>query len=189
MFRKIMIGLISAMVVAICGVSYVLINDMFFDTTDTNEEQEADASGNERAGEQRDKIQGIVTDDELEKYEQEALNPFGENIKAEDLRDADFQEYIHGMSHQKVRADMKWGFYELHPNRVEWLLEALDEETEIYYADDYERILKKWLKKDFSSIDKDHNTIWKMQGGTVGKATGILSPEEEAAYVESQGGE
>ena len=38
---------------------------------------------------------------------------------------------------------------------------------------------------DFSQVDQDHNTVWRLQGGTIGEATGILTPKEEQAYIES----
>ena len=35
------------------------------------------------------------------------------------------------------------------------------------------------------SRDKDHNEIWYMQGGTIGKTTGLLNKNAEAEYLES----
>jgi hypothetical protein len=40
--------------------------------------------------------------------------------------------------------------------------------------------LHSWKENNFSSAVSDYNRIWKLQGGTVGKATGLLTPEEEA---------
>ncbi|MUV36948.1 hypothetical protein JNUCC1_00754 [Lentibacillus sp. JNUCC-1] len=189
MYKKIIIGLLGATVMISGILAFVLFDDMFFSKEGTNDSEEAKAAQKEEAGDHREDIQGSVTEDQLEDYANEGLNPFGENLHAADLSDSDFQEYIHGMSHQKVRAEKKWGFYELHPKRVKWLLTALDQADGIHYTEEYERILTKWANKDFSSIDNDHNVIWKMQGGTVGKATGILSPKEEKAYLERQGGQ
>ncbi|WP_411675014.1 DUF6241 domain-containing protein [Cytobacillus kochii] len=45
-------------------------------------------------------------------------------------------------------------------------------------------MLDKWSKGDFSNVDNDHNYFWSLQNGTIGKATGILSPEEEEAFIE-----
>ncbi|QGS67873.1 hypothetical protein CV093_01335 [Oceanobacillus sp. 143] len=102
-----------------------------------------------------------------------------------ELTAALYNEYIHGMSHQKVRADKKWGFYEIHLERIKWLLEGLDV-VSIENGSTYRNILQRWDKGDFSKVDKDHNAIWKIQKGTVGKATGILSLEEEQKYIDSQ---
>jgi hypothetical protein len=89
------------------------------------------------------------------------------------------------MSHQKVKAKQKWGFYQITPERIIWLLEGLDL-VEVQYEKIYWEILEKWAQEDFSTADEDHNTIWQLQGGTIGEATGVLSPEEEKVYIKSQ---
>jgi hypothetical protein len=47
----------------------------------------------------------------------------------------------------------------------------------------YLRILNKWRDNDFSQADYDHNSVWSIQSGTVGRATGILSYEEEMEFI------
>lgn len=112
-------------------------------------------------------------------------NPFSDDVAQEDLTDYDFQSYIHGMSHQKIEAGKKWTFYKLTQERVGWLLGALDKAQGIEHKSEYKHILDKWSQGDFSTADEDHNTVWSMQGGTVGRATGVLSSEQEQAYIES----
>nr|WP_238482656.1 DUF6241 domain-containing protein [Lederbergia galactosidilytica] len=87
------------------------------------------------------------------------------------------------MSHQKIIADEKWGFYEITPERIDWLLHGL-KQTDFKSASLYKDILERWKEGDFSKVDKDHNAIWQLQGGTIGKATGILSPEEEETFLQ-----
>jgi hypothetical protein len=43
---------------------------------------------------------------------------------------------------------------------------------------------KKWEAGDFSSIDKDHNFLWDIEGGNIGKAKGILSAADEKKFIE-----
>ncbi|MBS4206555.1 DUF6241 domain-containing protein [Bacillus sp. FJAT-50079] len=94
------------------------------------------------------------------------------------------QDAIHAMSHQKVKADEKWGFLPLTQDRVKRLIEVVEKnEKEYNHSNIYLDILRRWEKSDFSSVDKDHNAIWELQGGTIGKAYGILSPEEEKAFI------
>ncbi|GGN61023.1 DUF6241 domain-containing protein [Oceanobacillus indicireducens] len=112
-------------------------------------------------------------------------NPFGGLRTQKELTDDYYQDYIHKMSHQKIKADEKKGFYLITEERIDWLLEGLEVAT-VINKDVYHDILTRWKKGDFSQVDKDHNTIWEMQGGKVGKATGILMPEEEQRYIESQ---
>ncbi|MCA0984081.1 DUF6241 domain-containing protein [Halobacillus yeomjeoni] len=128
-------------------------------------------------------VSGAVTEEDLETFEEEGKNPFGETIPADKLSEDNVKDYIHGMSHQKVKAKKKWYFYEMHPERITWLLESLDQ-VELKHEDVYKRILKKWQAGNFDTVDDDHNAIWNLNNGTVGKATGILSPEEEKKFVE-----
>ena len=46
------------------------------------------------------------------------------------------------------------------------------------------KIVTKWENGDFSEADEDHNYIWKLQKGTLGKARGLLSKEEELLFIE-----
>jgi hypothetical protein len=117
--------------------------------------------------------------------EEKGMNPFGTSTMLKEMDDKLYRDYIHGMSHQKVEADEKWGFYPITEERIQWLLEGLDI-TNLKNEDDYRQILDRWANGDFSKVDIDHNIIWEMQKGNIGKATGILSPEEEQAYIESQ---
>ncbi|OZU87140.1 hypothetical protein CIL03_18315 [Virgibacillus indicus] len=150
--------------------------------SEMSEEDKAEAA---KLQEDREEIKGVITEKDLETFEAEGLNPFGEEKTISELTDAAYQEYIHGMSHQKVKAEKKWGFYEIHPQRVQWLLNGLDQ-VDLKHENTYQDILAKWKNGNFSTADDDHNVIWNIQGGTVGKATGILSPEEEQEYVESE---
>ena len=89
------------------------------------------------------------------------------------------------MSHQKVKAEDKWGFLPLTKDRVKRLLEVVKDGQETYkHADTYLTILESWNNQEFSSVDKHHNAIWRLQSGTIGRATGILSAAEEKAYIE-----
>lgn len=104
------------------------------------------------------------------------------------MTDEQFQDYLHKMSHQKVIADTKWGFYEITEERITWLLETLNNEkvkSELKYPETYHSILTRWDGANFTQIDKEHNAIWRLQGGTIGIATGILSKEAEAAYIKN----
>ncbi|MFC2946979.1 DUF6241 domain-containing protein [Virgibacillus sediminis] len=141
--------------------------------------------GLENVSEQREKIKGTISEQDLQEFEESGLNPFGEDRPSHQLSDGLFQEYIHGMSHQKIKAEKKWGFYEIHPQRIDWLLEGLDE-VSLDHEDVYREILLKWKEGDFSTADADHNAIWELQGGTVGKAYGVMTLEEEQTYLESE---
>ncbi|MDQ0252659.1 hypothetical protein J2S74_000031 [Evansella vedderi] len=99
-----------------------------------------------------------------------------------DLSEAGVQNLIHWMSHQKIAADTKWGHFEITQERVERLLEVV-KINDYEHQDIYLDILQRWGGGDFSQAVEDHNRIWTLQGGTVGKATRLLTPEEEQAYI------
>lgn len=106
----------------------------------------------------------------------------------DELSESDLREAIHAMSHQKVKAKHKWTSILMTPERVDRLLTIVSENEEHFHEhySIYKGILERWSTGDFSQADKDHNVIWSMQGGTVGIATGLLSPKEEAEFLEDR---
>ncbi|WP_421381973.1 DUF6241 domain-containing protein [Bacillus salacetis] len=111
-------------------------------------------------------------------------NPFGEPFISP-IKEDIMQQYIHALSHQKVEAEKKWSFYEITDDRILYLLNELDY-GDYTYKETYREILNRWYQKDFSEADRDHNRIWSLLGGTVGKAEGVLSKKEEKQFIESQ---
>ncbi len=101
------------------------------------------------------------------------------------MLDSQIADKIHAMSHQKIEADEKWGFLPLTTERVTRLIDVIETNKNEYSNSGlYLRILTRWSENDFSEIDRDHNEIWSLKGGTIGRATGILSYEEELEYIE-----
>ncbi|MDR7239700.1 DUF6241 domain-containing protein [Neobacillus drentensis] len=95
------------------------------------------------------------------------------------------QQAIHKMSHQKVQSKKKWGALPLTTERVKRLIQVVEaNEKEYENADLYLRILRSWDKGDFDNVVIAHNSIWSLQGGTVGKAYSAASPEEEMKFIE-----
>lgn len=104
-----------------------------------------------------------------------------------DMSELAVQNAIHHMSHQKVEADKKWGVLPLTEDRVDRLLEVVQHNRNDYkHGSVYEEILLKWQNKNFTNVDDDHNAIWELQDGSVGRATGILSPKEEQEFIEEK---
>ena len=168
------LGIVTAML--IIGASWYIISDLLEIAERENEEIIKVESKTEELAEEKQ-----ADSEEAQVY----LNPFEESIEIDDLTDNSYQDYIHKMAHQKVIANTKWGFHEITDERINWLIEGLTVLT-LEHADVYQDILTRWAAGDFSRVDKDHNIIWKLQGGTIGEATGILSAEEEKSYIEDQ---
>lgn len=108
-------------------------------------------------------------------------NPFGSEIST--LSEEDILNYMHGMSHQKVIADEKWLHYEMTNERILFLINVV-ENGQYEHEEVMMDILTRWKEGDFSRADEDHNAIWSIQGGTIGKATGVMSAEQEQQYIE-----
>ena len=111
-------------------------------------------------------------------------NPFGEPFLSP-INEGVMQQYIHAMSHQKVEADKKWSFYEMTEERIDYLLAELDKDN-YKHEDVYREILLKWKDGNFTEANHDHNEVWALQNGSVGRAEGLLSSEEEQAYLKKQ---
>jgi Family of unknown function (DUF6241) len=111
-------------------------------------------------------------------------NPFEENVKTP-LSENLVQQYIHAMSHQKVKAEEKWSFFKITEERIDFLLNQL--EVNNYEHDGlYREILTSWKQGDFSDAAGQHNAVWELQDGSIGEASGVLSPEAEEAFLQKQ---
>lgn len=105
----------------------------------------------------------------------------------DDMTEHVMRGVIHAMSHQKVKAEQKWSVHLITKQRVERLLEIakMNQENKTYErAQLYVEILSRWAEGDFSQAIEDHNSIWQLQNGNVGKAYALLSPVEEKQYLE-----
>jgi hypothetical protein len=141
--------------------------------------------GTRTAGGNAEQAAGVEMNDDGEaKKVSKGGNPFGEEVKTP-LSENLMQQYIHAMSHQKVAAKEKWSFFEITDERIDYLLNQL-EINKYKHEGTYEDILTSWKEGDFSDAVSHHNKVWRIQEGTIGKATGLLSSKEEEAYVNKQ---
>jgi hypothetical protein len=93
----------------------------------------------------------------------------------------EFSDNLHKMTHQKVKAQVKWGSLEITEERINNMLKTA-EESSYQYKDFYIETLSAWQEGDFTNAVQVHNVIWKSQDGSIGIATGLLSAKEEMAY-------
>lgn len=97
-------------------------------------------------------------------------------------------EIFHKMTHQKVRSEEKWGFVQMSEANLLAVREVLQDNPALNKNIDMLAMVNNWLKNDFSEIVAEHNQVWKLREGTVGKAYGILSPAEEDELIKEQFG-
>lgn len=81
---------------------------------------------------------------------------------------------IHGMSHNVIIADEKWGKKAMTEENINTaIIQVLAIKIPPQEQNDLLQILSAWKFGDFTKSDHAHNYIWIKQGGTVGLATGI----------------
>lgn len=87
---------------------------------------------------------------------------------------------MHKMTHQKIIADEKWGAIPMTKENIDNLVKVLENGD---YDSRLLRIAKKWQDGNFNSVADDHNTLWNMQGGTIGRAIRNATEEEEREFI------
>ena len=96
------------------------------------------------------------------------------------------EDVIQQMSHQKIIAKSKEGSILITPERIDILIQMVEENKDTYeHHETYLDILNRWKKGDFSTVDDDHNLLMVMQKSKLpeGLATGIASKEQEIDYI------
>ncbi|NWQ39542.1 hypothetical protein MLOOGBEN_02370 [Bacillus sp. EB106-08-02-XG196] len=106
----------------------------------------------------------------------------------ETMSEEELIQEVHNMTHQKVEADKKWGASEITADKVKKIYEVIKNK-------DFKKssnkqmlldILEPWTRQDFSNAVSAHNRIWAYQKGNIGKATRLLTPQEELEYIEDE---
>ena len=108
--------------------------------------------------------------------------------KYENMRNVELVQEVHNMSHQKVKSEKKWGSSEITAEKVQKLFNVIKNRDfeDINTKSMLLNILEPWIKKDFSNAVTAHNNIWSYQKGNIGKATRLLTPQEELEYIEEE---
>lgn len=79
---------------------------------------------------------------------------------------------IHEMANSLILAEDNkiWGKVKVNKDSISELLKMLNTSKAFEEKDTFIAIAKKWQKGDFSTIVDDHNMVWKILKGTIGKA-------------------
>ncbi|WP_025116323.1 DUF6241 domain-containing protein [Lysinibacillus fusiformis] len=95
------------------------------------------------------------------------------------------EEVLQQMSHQKIIADEKESSIMITPERIDILLQMVEENKDEYErSEQYLDVLNRWKLGDFSSVEQDHNDMWYLQGSKQGGiAYGIATKEQEIDYI------
>lgn len=95
------------------------------------------------------------------------------------------EEVLQQMSHKKIIADEKESSIMITPERIDTLLQMVEENKDVYeHREQYLDVLNRWKLGDFSSVDQDHNDLWFLQGSKQDRiAYGIATKEQEIDYI------
>ncbi|MFJ8066912.1 DUF6241 domain-containing protein [Psychrobacillus sp. NPDC096426] len=97
------------------------------------------------------------------------------------------EEVMQQMTHQKIIAEEKESSIMITPERIDILLQMVEENKDKYeHYENYLDILKRWKKGDFSKVDHDHNVLMYIQDSSKssrGLASGIATKEQEIYYI------
>ncbi|WP_313428679.1 DUF6241 domain-containing protein [Siminovitchia terrae] len=161
---------VSASVLLLAGYGgfQYLMNKQEKENLEVKEKAKAVGVTEEEFIEQTQQIEGISYKVDLD-----------ENSTQEEVIDV-----MHKMTHQKVRAEQKWGAIPMIPETIHDVYEIVST-SNFDRKEDLLDILERWKNEDFSKADEDHNYIWTYQGGTVGQAFGIMSQSEEAEFIKN----
>lgn len=89
---------------------------------------------------------------------------------------------MHKMTHQKVIASEKWGLIRMNDDSIAKAKQILLD-SDFNSKEGLLDIIEKWENGQFDQVDEDHNYIWNLQGGSIGRATGILNEQQEQEFI------
>jgi hypothetical protein len=129
----------------------------------------------------------VATKEAQTKIEKSFEAPVSSKVMAEyeTMSEEELIQEVHNMTHQKVKADKKWGASEITAHKVQKIYEVAQNK-------DFKKssnktmlldILEPWTRQDFSNAVSAHNRLWSYQNGNIGKATRLLTPQEELKYI------
>ncbi|WP_242214905.1 PRK06770 family protein [Bacillus cereus group sp. BfR-BA-01383] len=180
MKKKILIwlGSIIGLVVLTIGVTLGLLH-FATNSADKKVSKEKDMSEYKEAPKEEEEKESITAP-----IEGVFMNlPINESSSEEEVITA-----MHHMTHQKVIAEKKWGVIPMSRKNAERVRDILN-------VSNFEKkaellaIAERWVDGNHSLVVSDHNYFWKLQGGSVGKATGVLDLASERKFVSNNFGE
>lgn len=72
--------------------------------------------------------------------------------------EAEIIRYLHEMTHQKVRADVKWGAVPMTIQNIRKMIRIVQENKErLKHEDRYLKMLRMWKNENFSLADEQHS--------------------------------
>ena len=89
---------------------------------------------------------------------------------------------MHLMTHQKVESSEKLGAALMTEGSIDEVY-GIVKDSDFVDKDQLTAMITRWKNSDFSQIVSDHNYLWQLEGGEIGKATRIYSSAEEQQFI------
>ncbi|WP_226038060.1 DUF6241 domain-containing protein [Aquibacillus saliphilus] len=160
----------------VVGIAIILI--IWKTISDGDQSTEITEEEMEEIQEEQEEIQASID----ENFENDST-PTDQLKKYETMSENSILQEVHKMTHQKVLADKKWGTVEITKERVEKLYTVVKNRDDLEHDALLLDSLSPWVEGDFDNAVEVHNRIWTIQNGSVGKASRLLTPEEEQEYI------
>ncbi|GIO24301.1 DUF6241 domain-containing protein [Oceanobacillus sp. J11TS1] len=176
--KKILIVSIIILIVAIgAGIAFFM-NSMDAAEEQLSPEEYMETGGSEENAEEVTEEEKTELEEVLDGIEKEKLKL---NIH-EDSTQEEAVKVMHEMVHQKVRAEEKWGRVPMHPETIDQVYNVISNSN---FDNKHELLLiaESWKDGNFDAAHFDHNYLWSLQGGTIGKAYENLPINEEIQYI------
>ncbi|MRH44172.1 hypothetical protein GH741_16135 [Aquibacillus halophilus] len=158
----------------------VLVIGLIIWKTGSNVEEPVEISEEELEEIQEEQVDIQASNEE--NFENETT-PADELKKYETMSNDSILQEIHKMTHQKVMAKHKWGSVEITRQRVEKIYAEIEKKEDFQNQAVILNLLSPWLEGNFDNAVEVHNQVWSIQDGTIGKASRLLTPEEEREYI------
>ncbi|UDY80692.1 PRK06770 family protein [Geobacillus phage GR1] len=172
-------------VLIIVAISLVLTSGISFGIFKFLDNQQIESSAEEpEVNEQDERVLAPIDEEESEEQTRFIGGIQYDTGLSPDSSLSSVMDVMHKMTHQKIRAEDKWGAIPMTEDTINQVYEVVSN-SDFDIKNDLLDILERWRKGDFSQADHDHNYIWNWQGGTIGKAYGLMTPEEEIEFIEN----
>ena len=178
------LGLVISTALLSIGGTYLIMERNYEKETSKVIENELDSSLKED-----EKKEFVSTVDSIRGFENTTHSKMMDEWKSgnEPFVDNLMEEVMQQMTHQKIIAEEKESSIMITPERIDILLQMVEENKDKYeHYENYLDILNRWKKGDFSKVDHDHNVLMYIQGSSkssLGLATGIATEEQEIYYI------
>ena len=190
MNRKKVISITALSTILLAGVGYYTIHGITQNAKEYEAKELAKELDEKQIEKKLTKLEALTQQQGLAEAKEREMEEWAADYEGMDVKtglnetssEQAVMAVMHKMTHQKVRAQEKWGAIPMSPQIINEVHHIINKST-FENKDTMLEMTTAWKNRDFSSIVKHHNFFWKLHEGTVGKAYGTLSEAEETEFI------